>query len=118
MSDSVLREKCFQFALKIVRFSLKMMKVYKEFEISRQLLKSGTSPGALTREAQYAESKADFVHKLNIGLKEANEADYWLDIIAETFPELNEEAHRYKRDCKEIIAMLVASTKTLKVKHS
>jgi len=117
MSDSILRDKCFQFALKIVRFCLNMRMVQREFDISRQLLKSGTSPGALTREAQYAESRVDFSHKHSIGLKEANEADYWLDIIIHTFPELKKEALDLKRDCKEIIAMLVSTTKTLKAKR-
>ena len=116
MSDSILREKCFRFAVKIVRFCLKMMTEYKEFVISAQLMRCGTSPGAQTNEAQYAESRADFRHKLNIGLKEANETDYWLRIIIETFPGLKEEAIELKKECKEIIAMLVASTKTLKKK--
>ncbi len=117
MSQSILREKTFAFAVKIVRFCIKMREEYKEYTISPQLLRSGTSPGALTREAQYAESRLDFKHKLNIGLKEANEAEFWLDVIIETYPGLMEEAKLLKKDCKEIIAMLVSSTKTLKKKQ-
>lgn len=116
MNSSILREKSFLFAVKVVRFCQKLKKVYKEFEISSQLFRSGTAPGALSREAQYAESRADFKHKLNIGLKEANEAEYWFDIIIETIPDLKEEAILLKADCKEIIAMLISSTKTLKNK--
>ncbi|WP_317168269.1 four helix bundle protein [Flavobacterium silvaticum] len=56
----------------------------KEFVLSRQLLKSGTSIGANIREAQYAESRADFVHKIRIALKEANETEYWLDLLSES----------------------------------
>ncbi len=118
MGTSILREKTFAFAVKIVKFCQKLKREYKEYEISQQLMDSGTSPGALTREAQFAESRPDFKHKLNIGLKEANEADYWLDLIAATIPELKEEALELKKDCGEIIAMLVSSTKTIKEKTS
>jgi four helix bundle protein len=114
MNHSILREKSFAFAVKVVLFCQRLKKAYKEFEIGSQLLRSGTAPGALSKEAQYAESRADFRHKLIIGLKEANESDFWLDIIIETIPELKEEALLLKADCKEIIAMLVSSTKTLK----
>lgn len=116
MATSILREKTFEFAVKIVKFCKKLRQVYKEFEISHQLHNSGTSPGALTREAQFAESTLDFKHKLNIALKEANESVYWLDLIAATIPDLQMESLELKRDCKEIVAMLVSSTKTLKEK--
>jgi four helix bundle protein len=59
MNSSILREKSFLFAVKVVRFCQKLKKVFKEFEISSQLFRSGTAPGALSREAQYAESRAD-----------------------------------------------------------
>jgi len=114
MNHSILREKSFHFAVRIARFCKKLKKTYREFEISPQLFRSGTAPGALCREAQYAESRLDFKHKLTIGLKEANEAEHWLDIIIETIPELNVEALSLKMDCKEIVAILVSSTKTLK----
>ena len=117
MGTSILRDKTFAFAVKIVKFVQKMKRLYREFDLFDQLLDSGTSPGALTREAQYAESIFDFKHKLNIGLKEANEAEFWLDIIAIAYPPEAEEAMELKRDCKEIIAMLVSSTKTLKAKN-
>jgi len=116
MGTSILREKTFAFAVKIVKFCQKLKREYKEYEISQQLMDSGTSPGALTREAQFAESISDFKHKLSIGLKEANEADYWLDLVAATIPPLKEEALELKTECGEIIAMLVSSTKTIKVK--
>ncbi len=117
MGTSILRDKTFAFAVKIVKFVQKMKVLYREFALFDQLLDSGTAPGALTREAQYAESTLDFKHKLNIGLKEANEADYWLDIIIVAYPKEAEEAMDLKRDGKEIIAILVSSTKTLKAKN-
>ena len=116
MSENVIKVKSFSFALRIVKLYQFLSSEKKEFVLSKQLLRSGTAIGALVREAEQAESKPDFIHKLAIAQKEANETDYWLRIIIETFPGLKEEAIELKKDCKEIIAMLVASTKTLKKK--
>lgn len=82
--------------------------------MSRQLIRSGTAIGALVREAQHAESKADFVHKLSIGLKEANETEYWIVILYKTG---YLSAGMYKsihHDCNEIISLLVKIIKTTK----
>ena len=75
--ENVIVTKSLQFALEIAKFSEKL-EAEKKFVIARQLLKSGTSIGANVREAQNAESKADFIHKLKIAVKEADETDYWL----------------------------------------
>jgi four helix bundle protein len=75
--ENVIAEKTFQFALKIVAYC-ELLEENRKFVISRQLLKSGTSIGANVREAQNAESKADFIHKLKIAAKEMDETDYWL----------------------------------------
>lgn len=85
----------------------------KEYVLSKQLLRSGTSVGALIREAEFGQSKADFIHKLSIGLKEANETDYWLNILYDT--DYIDEAgfQQMQNTCQELIAMLVASIKTL-----
>lgn len=77
--ENVIVDLTFQFALKIVAFS-EQLEEEKKYVISRQLLKSGTSVGANVREAQNAESKADFIHKLKISAKEADETQYWLEL--------------------------------------
>lgn len=74
---NIIVEKSFQFALKIVKFC-ELLEKNKKFVLSHQLLKSGTSIGANIREAQNAESKADFIHKIKLALKEADETEYWL----------------------------------------
>lgn len=80
--DNIILKLTFQFAVDIVRFSEELDKLRK-FTISNQILRSGTSIGANTKEAQNAESKKDFIHKLKIALKEADELEYWLFICAE-----------------------------------
>ena len=78
---NVVKEKSFAFALRVVRLSRFLHEEKKEYVLSKQLLRSGTAVGALVREAEQAESKADFIHKLAIALKEANETDYWLQLL-------------------------------------
>lgn len=80
MKPNIIKEKSFIFALDIVQLYKKIIDK-KEFVLSKQLLRSGTSIGANVREAEYAQSKADFIHKLSIALKEANETDYWIEIL-------------------------------------
>ena len=75
--QNVIVEKSFQFALRIMEFC-ELLEEQKKYVISRQLLKSGTSVGANVREGQGAESRADFIHKLKIAIKEAEETEYWL----------------------------------------
>ncbi len=84
MKRNVVKEKSFEFAVIIVRLCRQMVESQKEYIISKQILKSGTAIGALIRESEYAESKADFIHKLSISLKEANETKYWLELLKET----------------------------------
>ena len=78
--ENVIKEKSFDFALRIVKL-YKYLQGKKEFVLSKQLLRSGTTIGALVREAEQAESKADFIHKMAIALKEANETQYWLELL-------------------------------------
>jgi four helix bundle protein len=75
--QNVIVEKTFSFALKVIEFC-EILEEKKKYVIARQLLKSGTSIGANVREAQNAESKADFIHKIKIAAKEADETEYWL----------------------------------------
>jgi four helix bundle protein len=81
MSKGVVREKSFAFALRVVKLYQFLTEQKGEFVLSKQLLRSGTAIGALVREAEQAESKADFVHKMAIALKEANETAYWIDLL-------------------------------------
>ena len=78
---NIVKEKSLDFALRIVDLSKKLKCQDKEFALADQVLRSGTAIGALVREAEYAESGTDFIHKLSIALKEANETDYWLELI-------------------------------------
>lgn len=80
---NIIKEKSFAFAIDIVNL-YKVLTDRKEFVLSKQLLRSGTSIGANVRESEHAQSKADFIHKLSISLKEANETEYWLDLLYET----------------------------------
>ncbi|PID27973.1 MAG: hypothetical protein CR982_04870 [Candidatus Cloacimonadota bacterium] len=77
---NVIKSKSFDFALRVVKL-YKFLLEKKEFVLSKQLLRSGTSIGALVREAEHAESKADFIHKMAIAQKEANETDYWIELL-------------------------------------
>lgn len=80
VSKNIIKEKSFDFALRIIELT-KLLVEAKEFVLSKQLLRSGTAIGALVREAEHAESKADFIHKMSIAQKEANETDYWIELL-------------------------------------
>ena len=81
---NAIKDKSFAFAIRIVNLHRFLATEKKEFVLSKQLLRSGTAIGALVREAEQAESKPDFVHKMAIALKEANETEYWLELLHET----------------------------------
>jgi len=81
MKEKILKKKSFDFALRIVRLYKYLEEEKKEFIMSKQLIRSGTSVGAMVREAEFAESKSDFIHKLSIAQKEINETLYWLELL-------------------------------------
>ncbi len=109
-----MRTKSFAFAVRIVKLSQYLVEKKNAWVLSKQVLRSGTAIGALVREAEYAESKADFAHKLHIALKEANETEYWLNLLKET-DHLSEKMYQsIVDDCKELIRILIASIKTAK----
>lgn len=108
-----LRDKSYAFSIKIVHFCRKMQKE-KEYILSKQLLKSGTSIGANVAEAAHAQSKPDFISKLSIALKEGNESDFWLRLIRDTTPIFVKEAQSLLLELNEIISLLVASINTAK----
>ena len=112
----ILNNKSYAFAIRIVRLSQYLHNENKEFVLSRQVLKSGTSIGALVREAKYAQSKLDFIHKLSIALKEANETYYWLSLLYDTNYIEERLFDSLLKDCNELISILVSSVKTMKSK--
>jgi len=114
METSILREKSFNFALRSIKLSQYLQKEHREYVLSKQILRSGTSIGALVREAQYAQSKADFLHKLTIALKEANETEYWLLLLSQSDYIDKNMFNSIYPDIKELLKMLISSTKTVK----
>ena len=84
MKNNIIKDKSFDFAIRIVRLYQYLNSNKKEFVLSKQLLRSGTSIGAMIREAEHAESKNDFIHKFAIAQKEANEVVYWLELLKAT----------------------------------
>ena len=112
--NSITRSKSKDFALRIIKF----VKLLQDDEIgriiSKQLLRSGTSIGANVRESYNAQSKADFINKLHIALKEADETAYWLELLYESDIINKQYFDSLYGELKEIIALLTASIKTLK----
>ena len=114
MSKSIIADKSYSFAIRIVKLFKYLKSEHNEYVLSKQLLRSGTSIGALVREAEFAQSKADFINKLSIGLKEANETDYWIDLLYDT-EYITKAMHQdIQKDVKELIKLLVAIVKSSK----
>ena len=112
--QSPLKDKSYAFAIRIVRLSQYLQGERREYVLSKQVLRSGTAIGALIREAEFAQSKADFTNKMSISLKEANETEYWLCLLADTGYLSPDQLASLHADCKELIAMLVSTVKTTK----
>jgi len=114
MEENLIKEKSFDFAIRIINLSKFLKEHHKEFDLSRQLIRSETSIGALYREAQYAESKADFIHKLAIAQKECNETIYWLDLLQAT-NYLDEGQHNsIHNDAVSLLKIITSILKTSK----
>lgn len=107
MKENIIKTQSFDFAVEIVSMYKELVEYKKEFVLSKQLLRSGTSIGAMVRESEHAESKADFIHKLSIAQKEANEVLYWLDL-------LNVSSFISKQQFQEILRLITAIIKTTK----
>ena len=110
---NIIKEKSFAFAIEVVNL-YKVLAEKKEFVLSRQMLRSGTSIGANIREAEHAQSKADFIHKLSISLKEANETEYWLDLLHETKYLSEVDFKNIKPKITELLRLLTSIVKTSK----
>ncbi len=116
MSKGILKNKSYEFAIEIVKLAQSLVNDKREYVLSKQLLRSGTAIGALIREAEFAQSKKDFINKMSIALKEANETLYWLDLLNDTDHITNLVYKQLHSTCKELVAMLVSSVKTTKSK--
>ena len=112
--DRKVEEKSFQFAIRIVRLYQYLTDSKREYHLSKQLLRSGTSIGANVAEAQQAQSRADFISKLSISLKEASETDYWLRLLNATEFLSDSEFISVHSDCTELEKLLTAIIKTAK----
>ena len=114
MAKSVLATKSLAFAIKVVNCVKSLQNEKHEMIMSKQILRSGTSIGANTHEALYAQSKADFVSKLSISLKEASETSYWLTLLEKTGYLSQTEYKSMKADVDELMRMIIASLKTVR----
>ncbi|MBQ7711323.1 MAG: four helix bundle protein [Bacteroidales bacterium] len=114
MKDSLLYSKSMAFAVRCVKFYKYLSEEKKEYVISKQLLRSGTSIGANIREGRFAQSEADFINKLSIALKEAEETQYWIELLYNSEIIAEKEYSSIYEDSGEMIALLLSSIKTIK----
>jgi four helix bundle protein len=114
MAESILKTKSYKFALRIVKLAKFLNQEVKEYIISKQIIRSGTAIGALIREAEFGQSKPDFISKLSIALKEANETEYSLCLLKDARYIGIENFENIDQDCLELIKLLVSSIKTTK----
>jgi four helix bundle protein len=114
MKENVLKEKSYSFALRIVKMCKFLCEEKREFILSKQVLRSGTSVGANIEEAGQGQSKADFIHKLSISLKEAVETNYWLRLLRDAEYLSENQAESLLNDCRELEKLLTSSIKTAK----
>jgi four helix bundle protein len=115
--ENVLKKKSFDFALRTVKLHRYLCEEQKGFIMSKQLLRSGTSPGAMIREAEFAESKSDFIYKMAVAQKETNEAMYWLELLYAAEYLLKQQFESIYADAIEIMKLVTSSIKTAKVNN-
>ena len=114
MKENVIKDKSFKFSIRIVKLYQYLQNNKKEFVLSKQLLRSGTSVGAMVREAEHAETKADFKHKMGIAQKEINETIYWLELLRATDYLEQDQFESINLDAVEIIKLITSILKTAK----
>ncbi|MCL2634677.1 MAG: four helix bundle protein [Oscillospiraceae bacterium] len=114
--DNIIVNKSKKFAVRIVKLSRYLQEEKREFVLSKQLLRSGTSIGANVKEAIRGQSRADFNAKMNIALKESSETEYWLEILHETNYLTDSEFESIYSDSKEIIRILMSIVKNSRVR--
>jgi four helix bundle protein len=112
--ENIVMNKSYAFALRIIKLYKHLITEQKEYVLSKQVLRSGTAIGALVKEAEHAQSKADFINKMNIALKEANETEYWLMLLKDS-DYLDEKSFTsIHLDSSEMIKLLASIVKTSK----
>ena len=116
--DNVIREKSTRFAIRIVEMYRYLSETKQEYVMSKQLLRSGTSIGANVREGIYAQSKSDFISKMNIALKEAAETEYWIELLSKTEYITPKQYASINEDCREVVKLLITITKSTKTEMS
>ena len=116
-TNSIVGKKSYAFALEIISIYKALNNDKKEFILSKQLLRCGTSIGANVHEALSSESKRDFIHKLSIALKESKETSYWLNLLKDSNYIASEQFNRLNGDCNEIIRILSSIILTMKQKY-
>ena len=112
---NIIIEKSKNLALRIIKLYKYLNENKNEYVLSKQLLRSGTSIGANVREAIRGESKPDFYHKLNIALKEADETEYWIELLYESEYITKTQFDSIYKDCEDVISLLVSITRTQKL---
>ena len=112
--ENVVMNKSYAFALRIVKLYKYLVYEKKEYVLSKQLLRSGTSIGALIREGEHAQSKADFLNKMNVALKEANETQYWIELLRDSSYLSFEESLSIYDNANELIRLLASIVKSTK----
>ena len=112
MEKNEIKDKSKKLAVRIVRLYQHISEEKREYVISKQLLRSGTSIGANVHEALQGQSKADFTAKMSIALKEASETEYWLELLSETEYLSEAEYESIRKDCGEVAKMLISIVKT------
>ncbi len=114
---NILKDKSFLFAIRVAKLYQYLNSIQKEFVLSKQVLRCGTSIGANVREANNAESSADFVHKLSIAQKEADETIYWLELLQAINLITKEEYESLQQDATELLKIIRSSILTVKARH-
>jgi len=112
--NNAVLNKTFQLAIEALKFGRELQSKKKEYIIAKQIMRSATSVGAMVREAQHAESKADFIHKMSVALKEANETEYWIDLLKASNIVTVIEIENVEAKLKESLRMLTSIVKTAK----
>ena len=113
--ENIVKDKSLNFAFRIVNLYKYLVAEKRETVMSKQLLRCGTSIGANIREAEQAQSRADFLNKQNIALKEANEAEYWLELLMKTEYITPKEYESINADCTELNKLLISIIKSTKL---
>lgn len=115
--ENLVKDKSFEFSLETIRVCRILIEVKKEYILSKQLLRSGTSIGAAIRESERAESKKDFIHKLSIAQKEANESQYWIELLIQSKYLQSSELRRLNNQCQTLNKLLGKILITLRTKY-